>query len=328
MRTSPVAALLSAALACTHRGGPRLLHREHPLAGKVWDVREGRFTDEAALEAALGRADFVLLGETHDNPAHHEGQARLVRAIGAAGRAPALALEMLDTSQQPAIDAAVAASPRSAAAIGKAVRWDESGWPAFSTYAPILQAGLDAGMPVVAANVARPLLRDAVKKGEEALPAEVRARIDRQGPLAEDVRRALRAEMAEEHCGELPEDLLDPMILAQRARDAQMAGAMAAAGAGRGAILVTGSGHARLDRGVPSYLGGDLAGRTLRSVAFLEVEPDATTVDGYAKAFGPGALPFDFAVFTPAAEREDPCAALREKMEEKRKAKGPEKPRA
>lgn len=312
-------AALAAALACSHRA-PRLLYREHPLAGKIWDQREGRFIGEAELEAAVARADFVLLGETHDNPVHHEAQARLVRAITAAGRRPALAFEMLDTDQQKTIDATIAAHPRDADAIGRAIGWDRSGWPPFWMYRPIFQAGLDAGLPIVAANVARTVVRDAVKRGEDALPADVRALIDRQGPLPEDVRLVLRKEMEDDHCGELPERLLDPMILAQRARDAQMAASLERAGAQRGAILVTGSGHARTDLGVPSYLRPDLGGRTLRSVAFVEVEPGATQVKDYAAVLGSGPIPYDDVVFTPAAAREDPCAGFREHLERERKA--------
>ena len=51
--------------------------------------------------------------------------------------------------------------------------------------------------------------------------------------------------MKESHCGELPEAMLDPLVLAQRARDARMAERMEAAGAERGAVLITGKGHAR-----------------------------------------------------------------------------------
>src|SRR5512142_434268 len=105
--------------------------RSHPLAGRIWDVRGGRFVDEAALDDALAAAPFVLLGETHDNPDHHLLQARLVRAVTAAGRRPALVFEMLKNDQQAQVDEAVARDPRDPDALARAVDWKHGGWPDF-----------------------------------------------------------------------------------------------------------------------------------------------------------------------------------------------------
>ncbi len=55
------------------------------------------------------------------------------------------------------------------------------------------------------------------------------------------------------------------------------------------------------------------------AVAFQEVSPEAGEPADYALDEG-GTLPFDYVVFTPAAEREDPCEQLREHM---KKAKAP-----
>ena len=76
-------------------------HRDHPLVGRIWDQRGQRFADEEALVAAAAAADFVMLGEMHDNPDHHVVQARLVRALGDRGKRPALAFEMLDVCITP-----------------------------------------------------------------------------------------------------------------------------------------------------------------------------------------------------------------------------------
>jgi hypothetical protein len=51
------------------------------------------------------------------------------------------------------------------------------------------------------------------------------------------------------------------------------------------------------------------------SVGHLEVKADRPHPDDYAADTG-GSLPFDFAVFTPAAGREDPCLELRRRMKE------------
>lgn len=325
-RTTALASALLA-LACAPRIDPRLvaqpiapapartwlspLHRDHPLAGRIWDPRANGFVAEPALEAAARSAHFLLLGETHDNADHHVLQARLVRAATAGGRRPALAFEMLDTGQQAAVDAALARSPGDPDAIAKAAGWKESRWPAFALYRPIFAAGLDAGLPVVAANLPRPAVRAAVKDGAGALDEPLRARLARDEPLPEALLEGMREEMRESHCNELPELLIDPLVLAQRARDARMAERLLSTGRERGAILVAGKGHVRTDRGVPALLAADAPELRTVAVAFVEVDPEVADPAGYVEEWGPGPAPFDLVVFTPRAEREDPCEALR-----------------
>jgi uncharacterized iron-regulated protein len=328
---------LAAALACAPRADPRLvaqpissrtwvstLHKDHPLVGKIWAPRAGRFTDEGEVAAALGGAELILLGEMHDNVDHHLLQARLVRAVLASGRRPALAFEMLTADQQESVDAALARSPRDPDALAKAVRWNKGGWPEFELYRPIFQAGLDAGVPVVAANLPREVARGVVSKGADVLDAPLRERLAKAPPLSGPAAESLRAEMRESHCGELPESMLDPLVLAQRARDAEMALRIEGAGP-RGAILIAGRGHVRTDRGVPSYLREDAPARKVVSVAFFEVDPDEREPQGYLEPGESGPLPFDYAVFTPGQEREDPCEGLRHGAKERAAAHEREK---
>lgn len=331
--SAATAVVLLAATACAARSGPRTdrpetplgsawastQNRDHPLAGKIWDVRKKAFVGEQELRAAVTSARYVLLGEVHDNPDHHLLQARVVRMVTGAGKRPAIAFEMLDESQQPAIDAIPAGDSGNPDSVRDAVRWDESGWPAFALYRPIFQAALDAHLPIVAANLPRARIREASRAGITALPASVRERIERQGPLAPAVRAELRTEMAESHCGELPDSMLDPLILGQRARDAQLADAITKAATKDGAILITGAGHARLDRGVASYLSAqELAKGPVVAIAFEEVSAQKQQPQDYYPAQGdPGR--FDFVVFTPGAEREDPCEKLREQMQRMKK---------
>jgi uncharacterized iron-regulated protein len=294
------------------------LHRDHPLAGKIWSVREGRFVEERELVAAAAGAKVLLLGETHDNVDHHLLQARLLRSVVSAGRWPAVAFEMLTPEQQAAIDAAVAQDKPSADAIGNAVAWDKSGWPPFKTYRPIFAEAVAAGLPVIGANLPRKQVREIVMKGKDAIPPAVAARIDRKGPPTPEEEEALKQEMEAAHCGELPAAHMGPMLLAQRSRDAQMAEAvLAAVKKSGGVVLVTGAEHARRDRGVPAYLLGD-AGEAIVSVAFREVYPEGARPEDYAKDEGAATLPYDFVVFTPAAERADPCEQLRARSKSRR----------
>jgi uncharacterized iron-regulated protein len=321
----PVAAVLAVA-ACLGRGAPATrsptgeawaspLQRSHPLAGRVYDVRAGAFAEWSALEAAAVQADFLLLGETHDNEDHHRLQARVLRAVTAAGKKPAVAFEMLDAGQQEAVDAALKASPHDPEAVADAVKWDKGGWPPFEIYRPVFAAALDAGLPLVAVNLTRAQARDMVRRGAEALDPEVASLLERAGPLSAGALASLKREMAESHCGELPDRMLEPMVVMQRARDAKMAQRTAAAAARQGGgVLVAGTGHARKDRGVPAFLALEAPGRPVVSIAFVEAFPEGREPADYAKELGVAALPFDWVVFTARAEREDPCEGLRERV--------------
>jgi uncharacterized iron-regulated protein len=293
----------------------------HPLVGKIWDVKAGRFVDEATLDAAVTGADFVALGEVHDNPDHHLLQARLVRAITAAGKRPALGFEMLDADQQPAVDASLAKAPKDADALGTAVNWKESRWPDWAWYRPIFEAGLEAGLPIVAANLPRGLTKDIRTKGKDALDEQLQIRLAREEPIPPKTLAALREEMAESHCGALPESLIDPLVLVQRARDAQMAWRVESAGGDRGGILISGKGHARTDRAVPAIVAKDAPGKKIVAVAFTEAQAGETDPAKYHEEEGAtGPAPYDFLVFTPGAKREDPCEGMRKHMAKKKAA--------
>jgi uncharacterized iron-regulated protein len=284
--------------------------------GRIWDVAGKRFVDEATLVDALASSRHVLLGELHDNADHHLVQARLVAALAARGRAPVLAFEMLDGSQDARLEEALAApGGPTPDGIAAAVGWEKSGWPAFALYRPILEAGLAGGMPVRAANLPSPLVRRVVREGKDALPPDARALLDAAPPLGEKDLKELKAEMDESHCMEMPAAMLAPMVLAQRARDAHMAARVAAAGK-RGSILVTGNQHAREDRGVPAYL-PPAERAAVASVAIAEVVKGWKTPERYAESYG-DPLPFDYLVFTPGFAREDPCEKLREQLKKKR----------
>src|SRR5437867_8378279 len=146
-----VLALTSAASA-VEPAAPRLGY-DHPLTGRVWDVTHSRFVTLDTLATAVSAARFALLGERHDHPEHHQFQAWLLRRMVEAGRRPAVALEMLDTTQAPALARHLAAAPRDAAGLGDAVGWRASGWPAWRLYQPIAETALAAGLPIVAGNL-------------------------------------------------------------------------------------------------------------------------------------------------------------------------------
>jgi uncharacterized iron-regulated protein len=324
--------VLALSAACAPRYDPRLVDVpiagrswvstgdvDHPLVGKIWEPKAGRFVDEAALRTAVTSADFVFLGEVHDNPDHHLLQARLLRALTAAGRRPALAFEMLTTDQQPKVAAALAAAPRDPDALGRAVDWNHSGWPEFQYYRPIFEAGFAADLPIVAANLPRAKTKELRTKGKEALDEGLRKRLERDEPLPKEIVASMRAEMEQAHCGVMPDSWVDPLVLVQRSKDAKMAERMDTVGAERGAVLISGKAHARTDRGAPAIVAKDAPGKRIVSVGFTEVEPDQRDPAGYHEdEDSTGPAPFDFLVFTPGTKRDEMCEGMKKHMAKKR----------
>ena len=225
---------------------------------------------------------------------------------------------MLTGDQVPALDAYLAGHPDDAGGLGAAVDWDARGWPDWADYAPIAQAALDAGLPVVATDLARLIVREVARLGIDALEPALRARLDIDWPLDEATHAAMAAEMRESHCDMLPAEMAERMVTVQRARDAHMARILAD-GADRpsldGAVLITGTGHARADRGVPSHLARMPPGRSTVTIALVEAQAGSTDPSDYSEQFGAPAPPFDFVWFTPRWDLEDPCEKYRDQLE-------------
>jgi uncharacterized iron-regulated protein len=288
------------------------LDASHPLVGKVWSVTKKGFADDAALLAAARGAHFVFLGEKHDNPDHHRLQAWVVEALVRGGRKPAVAMEQFDVEQQGAIDEARKAHPGDADAIATATHWNETGWPSWDQYAPIVRVVVDAQLPLVAANLSRARAKALVRGGPDAMSSEERQKLGLDRPLDPKAAESLRAELNDVHCGmPMPTPILDGMAFAERARDATMADRLIASDRTDGSVLVAGTGHTREDRGVPAVLQarGRMEGRV--SIAFVEVSPDVTDPAAYGAAWHVSEAPFDFLLFTPRANDEDPCAGMR-----------------
>ncbi len=321
----PLVVLVSAC-ALTFQSGSRWSAehlRYHALTDRIWDTGAGRFVQPDAVAQALAGAEFVLLGERHDNPDHHRLQALLLRRLAALGRRPAVAFEMLTAEQAPLLARHLAAHPGDAAGIGKAVGWEKSGWPPWPLYRPIAEAALAAEAPLLAASLPRHQLRAIVKHGAASLgEARVRA-LGLEADLPAAAAERLHGDIVAAHCDQLPPAMIAPMATAQRFKDAQMAATLrrGLAMAGRTtAVLIAGDGHIRRDYGVPWHLGRLAPGKRALVVAMLEVDAEWQQAGDYAAGYG-GALPFDFVWFTPAVDLEDPCEKYAEALRRARAKK-------
>jgi uncharacterized iron-regulated protein len=256
---------------------------------RIVDTTSGREIGRDELIARLRAADFVLLGEQHDNPHHHQRRGALIAALGTGG---VIVAEHLPRGQR--VGAGAELLPRLQAAGFDPKGWR---WPMHEgLFAPVLAAGL----PVLGGNAPLDAVRAVARQGEAALSPELAPAIA-AAPLPPAALAALDQDLLDGHCGQLPAARVPPMRAAQRLRDASMAAALlSAADAGaRPALLVAGNGHVRSDLGVPTLLRPQRPAARIVSVCFVESAKSA--------------VPCDFRWITPGppTPREDPCAGFR-----------------
>lgn len=232
---------------------------------------------------------IAVLGEVHDNAAHHLAQAAAVAAL----QPKALVFEMLDPAQAAKVTPDLIATPDKLAEV---LGWEASGWPDFAIYAPIFAAAPTAR--IYGAALPRDQVRRAMKEPlAQVFPEAARFGLD--APYPADLQAQLEAETQADHCNALPVEMLPGMVAAQRLRDGAFAQTtlQALSETGGPVAVITGSGHARADRAVPALIAKADPGVKLLSLGQLE-RPAA------------GDQPFDLWIVTDPAPREDPCKAF------------------
>ncbi len=274
----------------------------HPLEATVWDMAAGAPITPEALAARLAEADVAILGEVHDNAVHHARQAWLVERLAPAG----IAFEMVPEASEQGI-AVFLEEGGAPGEIGPAIGWARLGWPDWEMYRPVFEAA--AGAYVAGGGISRGAIGQAAREGAKRAFGTGGAAYGLGEPLPPEMQAEAEAEMVASHCNALPAAAAAPMVEVQRLRDARFAHATrraAAAGGGR-VVLITGNGHARIDRGVPLALGLSDAALEVLSLGQVEVSEGRRALADYPQ----DALPYDFVWFSARAEREDPCAAFR-----------------
>lgn len=300
MRLSAILCLALAACSAAAGSDNRAEVDALPAAGTIWHVETREQLDRAELARRLSEADVSVLGEVHDNAAHHVAQAWLVGQLEPTG----IAFEMIPTSSEEGI-AVFLADGGAPAEIGPAIGWESLGWPDWALYRPIFEAW--RADVYTGGGVSRGVIRQAIANGAASQSPDDRFAPVLSASLAPAVQSAMEDEMIAAHCDMLPASAAPGMVEGQRLRDASFAAAAlrahAATGGGR-IVLITGNGHARTDRGVPSYLAAVAPGLAVASVGILETRQGAQSVSEH------GPLPYDYVWFTAPAERGDPCAAF------------------
>ena len=220
-------------------------------------------------------ADALLLGEQHDAASHQQRHREAVQWLAGQGRLAAVALEMAEQGNT------TAGLPRDATpqAVQAALRWNEQAWP-WASYGPAVMAAVQAGVPVLGANLPHAAMRAAMADPQldKLLP-----------PVA---LKAQQEAIRNGHCGLLPETQIAPMARIQLARDQAMAQVIATAVVpGKTVLLLAGAGHVDPQLGVPQHLPPALAAKPLRWPAEPQAKDYCAELRQQMQAPAPTATP-------------------------------------
>lgn len=137
-----------------------------PEAFRLYDLAQGRRLSGQEALARLETARFILVGEHHTDPAHHQLQLAVIQALHRAGRKVAIGLEMFRKEAQPELTRWVAGDID--AAQFEPIYLDNwnYGWP---LYRPIFDYARRYRLPMVGLNLPREVTRQVAYHGFDSL---------------------------------------------------------------------------------------------------------------------------------------------------------------
>lgn len=258
---------------------------------RIIDLSRGEIMERTALIAQMTQARFILLGELHDNPHHHQRRGELIAALRA--RQPVVVAEHLEFGRTVAVEGELLPALEAAG-------FDARGWR-WPIPEPLFAQVRAAGIALRGGNITKAVARQLVREGEGAMPAAFSPVVLRTPMPAQGAAR-LDEDLLRSHCGKLDAAMVPGLRLAQRGRDTAMFTALA--GVDGVAVLVAGNGHVRRDYGVPVLLRAHLPEAGVAVVGFAEDTPELAQKLPELREL------YDFLWVTPAVERKDPCAGF------------------
>lgn len=210
-------------------------------------------------------AEVLMLGEQHDASDHQQIEQQVIALLASRGKLAAVALEMADAGATTANLKPSSTEQQ----VKNALKWNDRSWP-WASYGPAVMTAVRAGVLVIGANLPRAKMPASMADGK----------LDMQlpGPALKAQQQLIRLG----HCNLLPESQITPMTRIQVARDISMANALSQAVLpGKVVVLLSGSGHADRNLGVPQHMANGISHKSIR----LRTANDASAAGERADAF-------------------------------------------
>ena len=298
-----------------------LYYLDHPLVGKVYSANDQQWVSEKQLSEEIKRKQFILIGETHTNPEHHAGQARLLEQWLTNSKPTASVFEMLSYQHQFDFQQQALSVDDLMTKLDEIdSRWK---WP---LYQPLLQMHVEHQLPIIGGNLTKQQLSQYSSK---RLSDSDDCKVERDGLaidictlLNEQQQKTIEQLIFDAHCGYLPMEHTPTLKQAQLAKDASFSIAMAKNAGEYQLALIAGSVHVRKDIGVPVHLQELIPAvhDALLSIAFFNVQPEKTQIGDYFPQTEVSQQ-YDYVIFTPSERNQDPCEEFAEQLKNMKKSK-------
>lgn len=221
----------------------------------------------------LKGAKVIYVGETHDNPDHHDLQLRIIRELDRRGVPLAIAMEMFTAGSQKELDQWVAGKMGKAAFQRVYLRNWSSQW---SLYGDILMFAREKRIPLIGLNVPREVTRKVARQGFESLTPEERKNLP--PAITCDVDAAYRAMIRRSYSdhdtsAKTFKNFCEAQMLWNKAMAYHMVNYVRK-NPRRTVVVITGSGHA-IRGGMPVQVDREMPGLSSRVVL-----PDPVVHDG------------------------------------------------
>lgn len=258
-------------------------------------------TNWQELQSDLRDVHYIFVGERHGVKEHPEAVTCILSALK--DFQIALYLEHIGTDKQPLIETYRNKHPEHSGGLGKILKWWETGWPDWRTYAPIFERSWRLRVPLFAAD----LPSDNEHFSERNVIAQLGARADE---IVSDWSKT----MITAHCGLIDEARSKELGLQQVSRDLHMASQLANSAEDK-VILFAGRAHVRKDRSVPYIL-------THANLHHSGSETSMLTIALYEKHLPVGLVKqqeviqelkdkYDYVWFIGTVNQEDTCTRLK-----------------
>ncbi|MBF0214411.1 MAG: ChaN family lipoprotein, partial [Magnetococcales bacterium] len=198
---------------------------------------------------------IVLIGEAHDNPAHHRVQLQVIQALHARHPDLAIALEMFPRTFQPQLDRWVAGELTEEAFLD-AVDWYFTWGFDPDLYWPILRHARDRKITLLAINLPRETVSQVRKKGFDALERQQKEQLPPICPATSDYRMRLE-DVFNAHPMMSKGGAFDHFVEAQTLWDGAMADGIRSWSLAhpQGVVVgLAGAGHLLMGHGIPHQL--------------------------------------------------------------------------
>ncbi|MBD1862074.1 MULTISPECIES: ChaN family lipoprotein [Trichocoleus] len=225
-------------------------------AQTIFSPMQQRLSPQTVLRQ-LAAADVVYLGETHDSPADHRAQLKIIQALHQKQPRLAIALEMFQRPYQPALDRYLAGQITEAE-LRQQSQFDQRWGYDWEYYAPILRFAKAKRLPLIALNTPTEITRKVARQGLDSLTASDRQFIPPAAEIRTDnvaYRQRIQKIYEEMHQGHSSSKNFEQFFEAQVLWDETMAeriAQFATTHPNSQIVVLAGQGHIIYGDGIPS----------------------------------------------------------------------------